>query len=900
MSTKTLLKTNKLIKDSVEIAELIKSKDFIEKMSKVHIDWENGRVLDMHPDIEEFLDKKGLIAFEKGEKTVTSKGLSLLGKFLVDIESLAEEGEPLVGRYIIDRVLVSGRNSVTFKAHHALLDRAFALKVIRPGKSDRLTKALKEIAQIEANEYLSQPLDVFDFDYKTVNNDSIKLRCLVIDFIEGDTLESFLTKKPPKSPYFVLAFIKQVSSALAALEKRGLYHGDLHANNILVIETTSGPQFRLIDISYGLTEGSSYETEMDDYTCFKEHLWRSILIIQRHLRRISIQKHLGAQIYLIVDHILCGDKRRFSEILELLNSGVLYDKFVEKRRKFLETKFRQPQPIGFFRHEEITDPQKAYAFFEPYPELMAEITKFGNAVIYGHRGSGKSTYLAYMGLFPEISESVKNIHKRLGIFFRCRQGEFRQFTSEIIEFTPSAIIRIKHIIILKIIRRVIDLVNSSNEAGYINEPRDLGIILSFLERYIAEGSLYQYSRDIISPLKNLHDSLLRNEIVEIDKLFSLPNEKPSVVGSLNETVLIEFFKAVKRTFSELNDTQFYILFDDAGIPNVPIETQRILNDIIRCVNSIFCIKLTSERFTYDFEDSSGKALEDGHDYTSYDISATLCLGSGFRPERHELKEYFEKIIARRLAEGQYRSFKIADYLGEILIPTDKLIERLADGRADAYYCGWDMVWQLADRTTRHLLELVSSIFSAASINKDTNPEVIKPRIQHHAIRSVSEKKLKSLQYIPGEININNKAIALGRQLHSFTQSFGLISRLYLKENKGKQKKERRYDERLAIERNDQLPLPHDAEDFLKYLIRYAILDDTKQAFARDDMKRKPIYIFNRIYCPAFSISFRRDQHVRLSIDKLVQFLLSPEKFVKKGTGFLRQLSSEQPYLEYEK
>ena len=71
------------------------------------------------------------------------------------------------------------------------------------------------------------------------------------------------------------------------------------------------------------------------------------------------------------------------------------------------------------------------------------------------------------------------------------------------------------------------------------------------------------------------------------------------------------------------------------------------------------------------------------------------------------------------------------------------------------------------------------------------------------------------------------------------------------------------------------------------MVTFGVLDNTKLDFARDDRVKKPIYVLNRIFCPAFGISPQRDNHLRLSKNKFEELLVSPSLFLKQGTKKLR-------------
>ena len=114
-------------------------------------------------------------------------------------------------------------------------------------------------------------------------------------------------------------------------------------------------------------------------------------------------------------------------------------------------------------------------------------------------------------------------------------------------------------------------------------------------------------------------------------------------------------------------------------------------------------------------------------------------------------------------------------------------------------------------------------------------------------------------------------------------------RLYLRSGRG----EKRLRQHLAIARNDIGDLAPDAEAVLRRLVTFGVLDQTKAAYARDDNMKKPLYVLNRIYCPAFKIGYRRDDHLRLSKGRLEQLLLSPEHFIRDGTRRLRDKDSDE-------
>jgi len=438
--------------------------------------------------------------------------------------------------------------------------------------------------------------------------------------------------------------------------------------------------------------------------------------------------------------------------------------------------------------------------------------------------------------------------------------------------------------IIKVIRRTLESLADGIECKKLKEPRNFEKLKIYLSDFLREGEIISLDAEIVSEIRNLVSIMVRIEMKELDNLFDAKKEALSKHLS-SEVELVEFFKTLRETFAELSNTKFHLLFDDAGYPNIPHQTQNILNDLIVSSNPIFCVKLSVERYAYEFSTTMSKQLESGHDYYEYDISRIFFSGSktfGLSPEK--LQKYNFNIVKKRLDYFEYKSTDILDYLGDQEHKYDAFVSSLATGKRNAYYNGWSMVWQLADRTPRNLLELISEIFSVGNVDKNTSPEIISSRNQDRAIRAVSEKRLKSLSQISGKAKVGVDTLSLGKRIYEITSAIGSAFKIYLKSEAGKPRK----DQYLALERNDSVSLSQDAEILLKEMIRYGVLDESRLDVARDDRMKKPIYILNRIYCPAFAIGIRRDQHLRLSKDKFEEVFLNPMNFMAAGTKRLRQ------------
>lgn len=895
MSTPRVKDTNYLLADSADVLAFSSDTVALERMRDLKVDWRSGLITHASPRLQQVLTTRKWAKQTDGTFSVTDDGLAFLSKFLIDFEHAAKAKDRILGKFRIEQMLAAGRNSVTFRAFHEAVGRSFVLKFLRPGRARDIISKLRLIGEVRGEPYLVHPVDFFEWPFKTIAGDAVTLACVVYPFTRGQTLEAFLAEQQPISPYLILAYVEQVGSALAALQDQGLHHGDLHSHNILIeVDDDKNVLFRVIDISYGMEPSSPYGPDLSDFEYFRAHLAKTLWLLQHHLQRISLQKHLGARLYTLVERILSGPVIPFSTILHWVHKNTPYEEYKEKRTSFLAQKFTKPSSLGLLRYEEIVDPTMAVNLFEPYEELFTEFQQFGSAVLFGHRGSGKSTYLAALAFFPSVkqAQAIVDYRKTFGVFFACRQGEFKQFNPSLLRFAPATYVWLKHILLLKVIRRTIGLLKKGVECGTFAEPTDCVALTEFLEKFVRRGATFNFPSTYLSALENIHASLLRNEILEIDELF----KGRSTISSrlLNEEKFAQFLHLVRVIIPELHETRFYLLFDDAGEPNLPREVQMVVNELIRCVNSTFCVKVSAERYSYHFQAADLKTLEDPHDFIRFNISEIISLGSGRSPERREAKRYFERLVARRLLNSKFKSQDIVDYLGAELITLDQLVERLsAKNSRTAYFCGWNIIWQLADRTTRHLLEMISSIFAAAKVDRDSTPRQIQQYLQHRAVKGFSEKKLKALAFVPGAIQIGDKKVGLGKQLYDFAASFGKVAVVNLRRGPMVETPERkRFHEKLAIEIDGELRLAPEAQTILEQLIRFAVIDDSILVKAFDDRTKKSIYVLNRVFCPALGISIRRETHWRLSTAKFEEFLLHPARFVRNDAALAKLLEEE--------
>ncbi|HEU0029817.1 MAG TPA: protein kinase [Kofleriaceae bacterium] len=136
-----------------------------------------------------------------------------------------------VGRYLVLTTLGTGGMGVVFAAYDPQLDRKVALKLLRAGitynTKDARTRLRREAQAIAQ---LSHPNVVNVYDVGTTEEGDLYI---AMEFVEGDTLTTWLKKYPRTWREIVDVFLQAARGVIAA-HSVGLLHRDLKPDNVLV------------------------------------------------------------------------------------------------------------------------------------------------------------------------------------------------------------------------------------------------------------------------------------------------------------------------------------------------------------------------------------------------------------------------------------------------------------------------------------------------------------------------------------------------------------------------------------------------------------------------------------------------------------------------------------------
>jgi len=123
------------------------------------------------------------------------------------------------------------------------LGRKVAIKVLhhdlnaQPGMAERFKREARLLSAVE------HPAVVRIVDF----GESGDHACLVMEFVEGESLYDVLTTGGPLPPGRALPLLQQLAEGLAAIHDKGIIHRDLKPENVFISPGARGEQARLLD-----------------------------------------------------------------------------------------------------------------------------------------------------------------------------------------------------------------------------------------------------------------------------------------------------------------------------------------------------------------------------------------------------------------------------------------------------------------------------------------------------------------------------------------------------------------------------------------------------------------------------------------------------------------------------
>jgi serine/threonine protein kinase len=156
-------------------------------------------------------------------------------------------GTVLDGQYQIESILGKGGMGAVYRARHILLGDRVAIKLLPPEMRSNTEWLRRFQREGQAARRFRHPNAVTVYDLRTSGDGTIYL---VMEYVEGHTLDAELKKRGRFSPADALAVLDPIMSVLNAAHAMGVVHRDLKPENIMIGKPGTGgpPVVKLLDL----------------------------------------------------------------------------------------------------------------------------------------------------------------------------------------------------------------------------------------------------------------------------------------------------------------------------------------------------------------------------------------------------------------------------------------------------------------------------------------------------------------------------------------------------------------------------------------------------------------------------------------------------------------------------
>jgi eukaryotic-like serine/threonine-protein kinase len=153
-------------------------------------------------------------------------------------------GQTLGEKYRIEEEIGAGGMCLVYRATQTLIGKTVALKVLRPqlAVDQDIVRRFEQEATALGRLHHPHAINVFDFGFTPQGSPF-----LVMDFIEGQTLNKILRQEGPLPIARVNKLLGQICGALQAAHTEGIIHRDIKPDNILVSEADNEDWVTVVD-----------------------------------------------------------------------------------------------------------------------------------------------------------------------------------------------------------------------------------------------------------------------------------------------------------------------------------------------------------------------------------------------------------------------------------------------------------------------------------------------------------------------------------------------------------------------------------------------------------------------------------------------------------------------------
>ena len=161
-----------------------------------------------------------------------------------------ERGRILGGKYVVEELIGEGWEGEVYRVRERQTRIHRAAKLFYPERNPGNRTAARYARKLEKLRLCPIVAQYHHSELLTVRGVSVS--CLISELVEGESISEFVARQPGRrmQPYEALHLFYSLVEGLECIHRANEYHGDLHADNVLVRRVGIKFQLKVFDFFY--------------------------------------------------------------------------------------------------------------------------------------------------------------------------------------------------------------------------------------------------------------------------------------------------------------------------------------------------------------------------------------------------------------------------------------------------------------------------------------------------------------------------------------------------------------------------------------------------------------------------------------------------------------------------
>ena len=698
----------------------------------------------------------------------------------------------------------------------------------------------------------------------------------ICQYVAGPSLKQFIKKHSNDiSVTFIETFLKTMFNLLFELQQRNMQHGDLHAGNVLVPQSTFNltgeTTFKVTD--FGIIEGTGVPHQSDYLSV--AHILRDLLAC------ISYQDQTPRDRYV-------SDKLRLDFLgRHLIETDTLADPSA-RNAKELNNKLRAVDDDFVKASREHNSAQMVTPFDYPNCEQMgsshlllknlysdrllglSEIRARSNLVLTGPRGCGKTTVFRALSLdyLTSVDADDPSRIEFVGVYYRCDDLYF-SFPRYESPKRMEAIDIPMHFVIVSLMAETLRHLGSWAKRHFEAEfLKNESAVTAQLWRIVG---LKQPPGPTAGRFAPLIAKLMKQRARAANKqqVCHVPNQP--IKGYVGPNALLEFCATLRANFSFLKDRPFFYFIDDYSTPKITPTLQQNLNRLFMYRSGDVFFKLSTESpISFERGDIDGKQYVEEREYDLLNLGLRYLKNNG-----KQVRTFLGDLFQRRFHEvNDFPCDSLEELIGDNPRNENEAARRFREGKGHNTFCGVQTVTAMCSGDIHYMIRLVGKMVEDAGGIEFMNAHADTPRIpmaqQSRTIRAAAGEFMESMRTLPRH----------GENLAAIITAIGNVSGSYMRFRNATNVTGHPPHQASRIEPYEPLHLSDRAQSLLNELVRFSILlMDPRGKSRRGEVV--PRFYLRRYLIPHFNLTFSRRDSIELENHEIELLLMDPKTFQER-------------------